>query len=72
MSTYRTREITNKILEAVEEGRLDKDTVITACLKYMSEYEVADMAHANEFLLDDDEDEVDTYHEWDCAGDDEA
>ena len=72
MSTYRTREITNKILEAVEEGRLNKDTVITACLKYMSENEVADMAHANEFFLDDDEDEVDTYHEWDCAGDDEA
>ena len=53
MNTYRTREITNKILEAVEEGRLNKDTVITACLKYMSEYEVADMAHANEFFLDD-------------------
>jgi hypothetical protein len=73
MNTYRTREITNKILEAVEEGRLNKDTVITACLKYMSEYEVADMAHANEFFSDDeDEDEVDTYHEWDCAGNDES
>jgi hypothetical protein len=36
---------------------LDKDTVIMACLKYMSEDEVADMAHINGFL--DEEDETD-------------
>jgi len=54
------REATNRILELVEEGLLDRDTVIMACLKYMSEDEVADMAHANEFFLDEDEDE-----EWD-------
>ena len=51
------REATNRILELVEEGLLDRDTVIMACLKYMSEDEVADMAHANEFFLDEDEDE---------------
>ena len=51
------REATNRILELVEEGMLDRDTVIMACLKYMSEDEVADMAHANEFFLDEDEDE---------------
>ena len=44
------REATNKILEMVEEGLLDRDTVIMACLKYMSEDEVADMAHCNEFF----------------------
>ncbi len=29
------REATNRILELVEEGMLDRDTVIMACLKYM-------------------------------------
>ena len=39
----------------VEEGLLDRDTVIMACLKYMSEDDVADMAHANEFFYDEEE-----------------
>jgi hypothetical protein len=56
------REATNRILELVEEGMLDRDTVIMACLKYMSEDDVADMAHANEFFLDEDEEEDE---EWD-------
>jgi len=54
------REATNKILEMVDDGILDKDMVIMACLKYMSEDDVADMAHCNEFFLneeDEDEDE---------------
>jgi hypothetical protein len=51
------RDATNRILELVEEGMLDRDTVIMACLKYMSEDDVADMAHANEFFLDEEEDE---------------
>ena len=50
-----TREATNKILEMVEEGVLDKDNVILACLKYMSEDEVVDMAHINEFFNEGDE-----------------
>jgi len=46
MSHYhpKSREFTNKILEAVEEGMLDKDMVIMSCLKYMSEDQVRDMA----------------------------
>lgn len=44
------REATTRILEMVDEGILDRDTVIMACLKYMSEDDVADMAHANEFF----------------------
>jgi hypothetical protein len=48
------REATDKILEMVEEGILDRDTVIMAALKYMSEDDVADMAHANEFFDEDD------------------
>ena len=59
------RDATNRILELVEEGMLDRDTVIMACLKYMSEDDVADMAHANEFFLDEDEDEEDEDSEWD-------
>ena len=49
------RKATDKILEMVEEGILDKDTVIMSCLKYMSEDDVADMAHCNEFFLEDEE-----------------
>ncbi len=53
-----TRKVTNKILQFLEEGLLDHDTVIMACLKYMSEDDVADMAHINEFFADE-EDESD-------------
>jgi hypothetical protein len=35
----------------VEEGMLDRDYLIMACLKYMSEDDVADMAHHNEIEL---------------------
>ena len=57
------RQATDKILEMVEEGILDKDMVIMSCLKYMSEDDVADMAHSNEFFInEEDEDEED---EWD-------
>ena len=59
------REATNKILELIEEGVLDRDTVIMAALKYMSEDEVADMALANEFFDEDsyyeDEEEDEEY-----------
>ena len=49
------RKATDKILDMVDEGILDKDMVIMACLKYMSEDDVADMAHCNEFFLEEDE-----------------
>jgi hypothetical protein len=51
------REATDKILELVDEGILDKDMVIMACLKYMSEDDVADMAHCNEFFLNEEEED---------------
>ncbi len=50
-----TRQATDKILEMVEQGILDKDTVIMSCLKYMSEDDVADMAHSNEFFINEEE-----------------
>ena len=54
-----TREATNRLLEMVEQGLLDKNTVIMACVKYMSEDEVADMMHCNEFDYYEDDDEDD-------------
>lgn len=44
-----SREYTNELLELIEQGLLDKDTVILACLKYMSEADVQDMMEINEF-----------------------
>lgn len=51
-----TRKVTNKLLELIEEGVLDPQMVIKACLCYMSEDDVADMAHANELLEEEEED----------------
>ena len=52
-----TREATCKLLEMVEEGVLDRDNVIMACVKYMSEDDVADMCHINDFFYDEEEDD---------------
>ncbi len=52
-----TRKVTNKLLELIEEGVLDPQMVINACLCYMSEDDVADMAHANELLEEEEEEE---------------
>jgi hypothetical protein len=54
-----TREYTNKLLEMVEDGLLDRDMVIMACVKYMSESDVQDMMEANEMIEDEYEDEDD-------------
>ena len=51
---------TDRLLEAIEEGMVDRDTVIMSCVKYMSESDVADMCLINELLPeyeDHDEDE---------------
>jgi hypothetical protein len=41
----------------IEDGLLDRDTVIMACVKYMSESDVQDMMESNEFILEEDGDE---------------
>lgn len=51
-----TRRTTNKLLEMIDEGALDPQVVVEACLNYMSEADVTDMAYSNE-LLEDEEDE---------------
>lgn len=43
------RQYTNFLLQKIGDGLLDKDTVITACVKYMSEDNVQDMMELNEF-----------------------
>ena len=53
------RKNTNLLLEMVSEGTLDKDALIQACLMWMSEDEVTEMAQRNEFLESDDDDDVD-------------
>ena len=60
-----TRFYTNMLLELVEDGMLDKDHVIMACLKYMSEDDVKDMMQCNEFIEpEDDEPDVSEAQEW--------
>jgi len=49
------REDTNKLLEMVENEVLSKDQVIMACVKYMSESDVADMCHINEFFYEEED-----------------
>ena len=42
------REQTEKLLTMIEEGLLDPTEVVTMCVKYMSEDDVADMMDCNE------------------------
>ena len=55
---YRTREYTCRLLEALEEGLLDKDHVIRALLMYMSESDVKECCISDE-LIEDSEEESD-------------
>ena len=57
--SFKSREYTNKVLEAVEEGILDKDMVILACLNWMSESSVEQMCDANLFFEHEDEEDED-------------
>lgn len=54
-----TRKVTNKLLEMIEEGVLDRDALILSCLTYMSEADVADMAQSEGFLGDEDDEDED-------------
>ena len=54
---YTSWQRTNQLLEMIDNGQLDKNQVIMACVKYMSEDDVADMMHCNEMMPDDEESE---------------
>jgi hypothetical protein len=53
------RKNTNKLLDMVEEGLIDKYTVILMCVKWMSEDDVTEMMRANELFEEDEEDDAD-------------
>ena len=61
-----TREYTNKLLDAIEQGLLTPQAVVEMALTYMSEDEVHDMMRVNDLLyyLDAEEDEEED-SEWD-------
>ncbi len=46
------RQTTTRLLNAIEEGLVDKDYVINACLGALSEAEVHQMCLANDILLE--------------------
>lgn len=50
-----SRKNTNKLLEMLDAGLLNQNEVLLACLKYMSEDEVRDMAESNYFFEDEEE-----------------
>lgn len=55
-----TRKNTVRLMELMDEGAIDIKTLAEACLHYMSEDEVSDMARINdlgELLGDEDEEE---------------
>ena len=54
-----SRKITTKILEMIDDGLLSYESVANACLSYMSEDDVADMAHCNEFIEEEETEEQD-------------
>jgi len=54
-----TRAITNKILAAMDDGLLTPQQVAEAALRFLSEDDVAKMAHNEEFFFNEDEDEDD-------------
>lgn len=54
------RKNTNKLMELVNKGLLDKDTVIKALVMYLSDTAVGDCMHANEFFEDEDEEDTDS------------
>lgn len=55
--SFMSRRFTNKLIEMLQDGMIEKDTVIMACLKYMSEEEVKDMMEHNGFELTEEDSE---------------
>jgi hypothetical protein len=53
------RKYTRMILDALEQGVLNKDVVLLAALNALSEDDVEEMAKANDFVPDEDDDSED-------------
>tara|TARA_B100001287_G_C22648174_1_gene513816 strand:+ start:724 stop:894 length:171 start_codon:yes stop_codon:yes gene_type:complete len=54
---YNYRQNTKKLLDLIEEGVLDPKKVLFAALSWHSDSSVGEMAIANEFFIDDEEEE---------------
>lgn len=52
-----TRKVTNELMEMAEGGSLTWEMIARAALVYMSEREVADMAHVNELVVEEEQEE---------------
>ena len=66
-----TRLYTNRLLEAVSEGVVDKDALIQTLLMWMSEHDVKQMVLANDLqdvLFYEDEDEEDILNDPNYVG----
>lgn len=60
-----SRKYTTRLLELVEDGTVDKDVAIQACLEYMSEADVKDMMISNDFPIDTDVADTLDYQDFD-------
>ncbi len=65
--SYRSRRYTCELISLVEDGMIDKDTLIRDLLGYLSESEVADFARKNDIITWLDRDEDEDYQEPDEA-----
>jgi len=61
--TYKVREYTCRVREAVDKHLLNKDMLIDMLLQWMSESDVKAMCEANDICLDDEEEE-DEQRQW--------
>lgn len=52
------RKVTNQLLDLAYDGVLSWEYIAIACLQYMSERDVADMASDNYFIDDENDDEA--------------
>ena len=53
----RSRPYTTRLLEMVEEGLIDKDSLINDLLGYLSESEVRHFCRSNDYITDSEEDD---------------
>ena len=59
--TYKVREYTCRVREALDEHLLNKDMLIDMMLQWMSESDVKAMCEANDICLDEEEEDEEEY-----------
>ena len=66
--SFKTREYTNKILELVDDGIVDKDWLIQGLLCWLSERDVEEFYHVNLSTDDEEEEESDPMDDYNYVG----